>query len=175
MEERRNDPVARFLSSAIVWARGAHNSRADRLALIASDLIAKARTLQEDGLLRHAREMGFVGLVDGSEPQNAIAAEVLARSQKALDGDDADPQAVAAGLQACRRLIVAEVGPGRRNLRLFYTYLQLGVDPRTHKGQMLAPARCRGEADMAPDPVFDVATGKVSLDPDIADAAGGAS
>jgi hypothetical protein len=166
------DPVARFLASTVLWARGARDSRADRLALIASDLVQKSRAVNEDGLLKAARKWGFVGPVGGSAASSGIASEVLARSQKALDGDTADCQAVAAGLQACRRLIIADVGPNRRNLRLFYTYLQLGG---ADGEGMLAPPSLIGDANMAPDPVFDVVTGKVKLDPDIADAAGGAS
>jgi hypothetical protein len=121
------DPVARLLSSTIVWANEAPDPRADRLALLASDLLAKSRATEDDGIIRWARSMGFVGPVGGSPTRSGVAIDVLARAQASLDSDRPDPAAVAAGLQAARRLIAAgsDAG-GRDNLRLFIARLQLG-------------------------------------------------
>jgi hypothetical protein len=120
------NPVSYFLASVIAHAADAQDPKVDRLAMIAGDLLDRITAQRERVDNPIARLFGWTGPVAGLDRPKGIAADVLARAQASLDGEEPDPAAISAGIGAARRLIATTGATGSDGARAYMARVLLG-------------------------------------------------
>ncbi len=121
--------VEDFLHDVIATLDGIDSPKADRVAMLASDLLAKMGAAKEDTCL--ARAMGYSGPT-GAVIVSGVAKGVLTRSHDALKeyGPDVDLQTVTAGLAAAARIIRTSAKVEHEGCIVFMMGLQTGGAPK---------------------------------------------
>jgi hypothetical protein len=126
-EENTSTRVADFLHDVINLSEEIDSPKAERAAMFASDLLAKAGAAKEDTCL--ARAMGYTGPT-GEGTVSGVAEGVLTRSHDALRqyGADVDIATVTAGLSAAARLIRKSAALEHAGCLSYMTRALLGAD-----------------------------------------------
>jgi hypothetical protein len=119
--------VMDFLRDVIALAEDRDSPKADRAAMFASDLLAKAGAAKKSMCLAEA--MGYDGPT-GEVIVSGVAQDVLTRSHSALReyGADVDMANVTAGLAAAARIIRTSARADHDGCLVFMMRAQLGRD-----------------------------------------------
>ena len=125
--------VEDFLHDVIATLDATDSPKADRAAMLASDLLMKMGAAREDTCI--ARAMGYRGPT-GAVAVSSVVARVLTRSHAALRefGPDVDLQTVTAGLAAAARIIRRSVSAEHAGCLVYMMRTQPGASALAPKG-----------------------------------------